>query len=186
MKFHHVPTLFLHPSRRIRLLAVGLNASLLKLPSPIPSQFFFFLHEVADADQAEYIIGAWCMTTHDVDRQVSTFARESWDRFVSVRPAETSEAKLRLPIKSTAFTSLWDFTQRVLLDPLGVYAYVNPPQPVFITSSKSAGKGGSARTRHEDDPPSRSGREDEEESDGDRKARLIIGGFGIAEWMLST
>ncbi|KAF7796133.1 hypothetical protein EIP86_007306 [Pleurotus ostreatoroseus] len=184
---HHIPTLFLHPSRRIRLLAVGLHISLLKLSSTIVDQFFFFLHEVADADQAEYIIGAWCMTAHDADRQVSAFARESWDRFVSVAPAETTLKKLQLSVSGSMFRSLWDFTQRVLLDPAGVYAYVNPPQPVIITSNlKAAGKGSSARARREDDPPSRSGREEEEESEGDQNARLRIGSFGVAEWLLTA
>ncbi|KAJ3553232.1 hypothetical protein NM688_g3725 [Phlebia brevispora] len=149
-------------------------------------QFVFFLHEVADADQAENIVGAWCMAVHDVDRQVAAFARESWDRFITVLPSESEQSgKVRLRVGSTAFSSLWDFTQRVLLDPAGIYTYLNPPQPVILTPGKQVGKGASSRVRREDEPPSRSGREEEEESEGDRKARLRISGFGVAEWVLS-
>ena len=53
------------------------------------------------------------------------------------------------------------------------------------SKSKQGSKGALARNRREDDPPSRSGREEEEESESDKMARLRIGGFGVAEWVLS-
>ncbi|KAI0715705.1 hypothetical protein C8Q72DRAFT_891767 [Fomitopsis betulina] len=63
---HHVPALFLHPSRRIRLLSVGLHSSLLRLLS---EQLFFNLREVLTVDEAEYILGSWLLAAHDIDRQ---------------------------------------------------------------------------------------------------------------------
>ena len=163
--------------------------SLLKLPDPVPSQFVFTLNEVTDAAHAEYVIGAWCMAAHDVDRQVSAYARESWERFVFVGPAEeTAGTRIALGTGTAAFARLWEFAQRVLLYPAGVYTYVNPPPSGVATPGKLAGRGasGSGRGRREDDPPSRSGREDEEESDGDRRARLRISGFGVTQWALSA
>lgn len=130
------------------------------------------------------------MAAHDVDRQVSAYARESWDRIVSVSahdPGSDSQKRPQLQLEpgSEAFAHLWDFSQRVLLDPAGVYAYVTPPQPVVPNKQAQAGKGASTRNRREDDPPSRSGREEEEENEEDRRARLRISGFGVINWVLS-
>lgn len=197
-QLHHIPALFLHPSRRIRLLAAGIHASILKLPSPLPEQLLFTLREVLDADHTEYVVGAWCLAAHDVDRQVSAYARESWDRCVTSNVhrqeghddgslPDVKDAKLHLHLDSDMFAHLWEFAQRTILDPAGVYAYVNPPQPVVAPPpGKHGGKGAQTRSKRDDDPPSRFNREEEEESETDRKARLRIGGFGIAEWVLGA
>ncbi|CAL1708694.1 unnamed protein product [Somion occarium] len=198
--FHHVPSLFLHPSRRIRLLAVGLHASLLSCPSPIPDQLLFFLQEVADADQAEYILGSWRMAAHDVDRQVSAYARQSWDRFLSVslapsvspKPADEayieSAKQLKLLLDAASFARIVGFIQRVLLDPGGVYLYVNPPQPAPQLPTVQRGKGGKSAqpVRKDAEPVSRAKPDEEEEKVDDRNARLRIGAFGAAEWILTT
>ncbi|TFY58014.1 hypothetical protein EVJ58_g6676 [Rhodofomes roseus] len=113
---HHVPPLFLHPSRRIRLLAVGLHASLLRLPAEVSTRLFFTLREVLTADQTECILGSWLLAAHDVDRQVSAFARESWIRCVSLA---ASSRPLTLDVELVQ--RLWNFVHRTLLDPGGVY-----------------------------------------------------------------
>ncbi|OBZ77520.1 E3 ubiquitin-protein ligase listerin [Grifola frondosa] len=108
---HHSPALFIHPSRRIRLLAVGLHASLLRIPS-LRDKVFFHIREVATTDQAEFIIGTWCMAAHDADRQVSSYARESWSNFVSL----SSDSSKMLILDEGLLSQLWEFIQRALLD----------------------------------------------------------------------
>ncbi|KAI0075975.1 hypothetical protein K474DRAFT_1645833 [Panus rudis PR-1116 ss-1] len=206
---HHVPSLFIHPSRRIRLLAVGLHASLLESPSQISEQLLFFLQEIADPDQAEYLLGTWRMAAHDIDRQVSLYARQAWDQFINVQistaPADTSvehtasdetliesAKKMKLVLDDASFTRISTFLQRVLLDPGGVYLNVNPPQPAAPPppptkkgGSKSASKAGTP-VRRDSEQVIRAKPEEDEESEGDRNARLRIGAFGAAEWALST
>ncbi|KAI8986673.1 hypothetical protein BD414DRAFT_460911 [Trametes punicea] len=179
---HHLPTLFLHPSRRIRLLAVGLHSSILQI-ADLRKEIFFHICEVATSDQAESILGAWCLAVHDVDRQVSSFARDSWSRYVTT--AEASESKLLLD--ASLFSRLWEFVQRTLLNPGGVYLYLNPPQPTVPTpapSRRTSGRG--TPVRKEDETSARPRTEEEEENEQDRKARLRIGAFGATEWVLNA
>ncbi|KAI0646534.1 hypothetical protein C8Q79DRAFT_910042 [Trametes meyenii] len=178
---HHIPTLFLHPSRRIRLLAVGLHTSLLQI-SDLRKELFFQIREVVTSDQAESILGAWCLAVHDVDRQVSSYARESWNK--NITTAETSGDGLRLD--ETLFPRLWDFVQRTLLDPSGVYLYLNPPQPVVPTPASSRrGSGRGTPVRKDNEIISRPKADEDEENELDRKARLRVGAFGATEWILS-
>ncbi|KAI9062239.1 hypothetical protein FKP32DRAFT_1593812 [Trametes sanguinea] len=179
---HHLPTLFLHPSRRIRLQAVGLHASLLQI-ADLRKEIFFQIREVASSDHAESILGTWCLAAHDVDRQVSSFARESWSRYVSA--AQSSDNKLLLD--GPLFSSLWEFIQRTLLDPAGVYLYLNPPQPVISTPASSRkGSGRGTPVRKDEDLSTRPKSDEEEENEQDRKARLRIGAFGATEWVLNA
>ncbi|KAH9835414.1 uncharacterized protein C8Q71DRAFT_765758 [Rhodofomes roseus] len=179
---HHVPPLFLHPSRRIRLLAVGLHASLLRLPAEVSTRLFFTLREVLTADQTECILGSWLLAAHDVDRQVSAFARESWIRCVSLA---ASSRPLTLDVELVQ--RLWNFVHRTLLDPGGVYLYVNPPQPAAPNPppGKKGAKSPPAK-RTQDEDSGRAKPEEEEESEGDRRARLRMGACGSAVWMLSA
>ncbi|KAI0341369.1 hypothetical protein BDW22DRAFT_1358876 [Trametopsis cervina] len=185
---HHVPTLFLHPSRRIRSLAVTLHASLLKLPSPVPDQLFVFLRDVADADQAEHIIGTWCMTAFDVDRQVAAAARNSWNKFTSlVTNVQAGAAGKGLQLSEEKLHQLWDLVLRVLLDPGGVYLYINPPAPVVPPPPSQ--RRGAARTQpvvNDDEASGRNKGEEDEEEERDRNARLRISAFGAAEWILNA
>ncbi|KAI0336704.1 hypothetical protein GY45DRAFT_1377084 [Cubamyces sp. BRFM 1775] len=177
---HHIPTLFLHPSRRIRLLAVGLHSSILQI-ADLRKEICFQIREVATSDHAESILGAWCLAVHDVDRQVSSFARESWNRYVDI--AETSESKLVLD--ETLFPRLWDFVQRTLLDPGGVHLYLNPPQPAIPTPAPSRkGSGRGTPVRKYEETSSRPKADEDEENEQDRNARLRVGAFGAAEWVL--
>ncbi|KZT68385.1 hypothetical protein DAEQUDRAFT_727954 [Daedalea quercina L-15889] len=179
---HHVPALFLHPSRRIRLLAVGLHTSLFRLPEEISTQLFFYLHEALSVDQTEHILGAWLLAAHDVDRQVASLAREPWARSVSLFASSRS---LTLDVDLTQH--LWDFVHRTLLDPSGVYLYVNPPQPTAPPppAHKKGAKASLAKKAPEEDA-SRARPEEEEESEGDRRARLRMGACGSAEWILNA
>ncbi|RDX54789.1 hypothetical protein OH76DRAFT_1398200 [Lentinus brumalis] len=179
---HHLPSLFVHPSRRIRLLAVGLHASILQIPA-LRTQLFFQLREVVSSDQAEPILGSWCLAVHDVDRQVSSYARESWTRYVSTTDA--SDGKLLLD--STLLSSIWEFVQRTLLDPMGVYLYINPPQPAISTPAQSRkGSGRGTPVRKDDDASPRPKADEDEEKEQDRKARLRVGAFGATEWVLNA
>lgn len=177
---HHIPSLFLHPSRRIRLLAIGLHTSILQIPA-LRTQLFFHLREVVSPDQAESILGSWCLVVHDIDRQVSSYAREAWNRYVSI----TEQAGDRLFLDSTLLPRLWEFIQRTLLDPLGVYLYINPSQPTIpITAPgmKVSGRGTSIRKADDTTSPKA---DEEEEKEQDRKARLRVSAFRATEWVLS-
>ncbi|KAI0747035.1 hypothetical protein C8Q80DRAFT_1178930 [Daedaleopsis nitida] len=179
---HHIPSLFLHPSRRIRLIAIGLHTSILQISS-LRTQLFFQLREVVSSDQAETILGSWCLAVHDADRQVSAYAKEAWSRYVSLKEASND----KLLLDAALLPRLWDFLQRTLLDPAGVYLYINPPQPAFISSTH--GKKGSGRgtpIRKDEEANSRARSEDDEEKEQDRKARLRVGAFGATEWVLNA
>ncbi|KAI0371298.1 hypothetical protein BV20DRAFT_1035310 [Pilatotrama ljubarskyi] len=179
---HHIPALFLHPSRRIRLLAVGLHTSLLQIPD-LRTEIFFQIREVATSDHAESILGAWCLAVHDVDRQVSSYARESWTRYVST--TQTSGDKLLLD--EALFPRVWEFVQRTLLDPGGVYLYLNPPQPAMPTPAPSRkGSGRGTPVRKDDETSARPKADEDEENEQDRKARLRVGAFGATEWVLNA
>ncbi|KZT00638.1 uncharacterized protein LAESUDRAFT_708574 [Laetiporus sulphureus 93-53] len=190
--FHHVPALFLHPSRRIRLLAVGVHSSLLQMPDIVRDQLFFFLREVASADQAsadqaEYIIGSWCMAAHDADRQVSSLARETWAQSVSL----TTEESRPLVLAGDTFKQLWEFVLRTILDPNGVYLYVNPPQAAALPppphqQKKGASRPAQARKDKEEEASARAKAEEDEESEQDRKGRLRVGALRSAEWIINS
>ncbi|PIL27721.1 hypothetical protein GSI_10874 [Ganoderma sinense ZZ0214-1] len=180
---HHLPALFIHPSRRIRLQAIGLHSSFLQIPN-LRNQIFFQIREVLSSDQTESVLGSWCLAAHDADRQVSSFARDAWHRYVST--SESSPDKLLLD--ASLLPRLWEFAQRTLLDPAGVYLYINPPQPVIPVSTP--GKKGSGRgtpVRRDPEPASPRAKADEdEENEQDRKARLRVGAFGATEWVLNA
>ncbi|EJF63887.1 hypothetical protein DICSQDRAFT_145362 [Dichomitus squalens LYAD-421 SS1] len=186
---HHIPALFLHPSRRIRLQAIALHSSFLEIPN-LRTQIFFQIREAISSDQAESILGSWCLAVHDVDRQVSSFARESWLRYVTA--ASPSDDKLALG--ATLLPRLWDFVQRTLLDPSGVYLYINPPQPMLPVRAQGGKKGSGRGTpvRRDGDaspspsPSPRAKADEDEENEQDRKARLRVGAFGATEWVLNA
>lgn len=148
----------------------------------VRDQLFFFIREVATQDQSELILGAWCLAAHDIDRQVSTVARESWSLHIS--PVSSNE---KVWLNDTLFVSLCEFVQRTLLDPSGVYLYVYPPQPVIAPpparSQKGQGRSLPQRKDKDEDIGPRAKTEDDEEQEQDRRARLRIGALGSAEWI---
>jgi hypothetical protein len=208
---HHVPALFLHPSRRLRTLALTAHADILRA-EPLRAQMFFFLREIASAEQVESILGSWCMATRDQDRHVAPVAQSSWDTHVSFAPADAKAAAEassldrtvdkqvgegedeKLVLDSTQMAALLVFVQRALLDPLALHANLNPVQvPVDVSVPKTVrGKplptvSAAVQTRRTDSEPMvRVKGESEEESETDRKARLRIGALGALRWILGT
>ena len=202
---HHVPALFLHPSRRLRTLALTAHADILRA-EPLRAQMFFFLREIASAEQVESILGSWCMATRDQDRHVAPVAQSSWDTHVSFAPADVSSLDRavdeevgereneKLVLDGTQMAALLVFVQRALLDPLTLHASLNPVQvPVDVSVPKTVrGKPVSivpaaVQTRRPDgELMARPKGESEEESETDRKARLRIGALGALQWILGT
>ncbi|EKM56485.1 uncharacterized protein PHACADRAFT_92839 [Phanerochaete carnosa HHB-10118-sp] len=184
---HHVPALFLHPSRRVRQLAINLHVALLGLP-PLGKEIAFLLSEGTSSDHVDFILGSWLLASYDVDRQVSAAALGAWNAYIALRSAERgSGSASTLALDSATFLSLWEFAQRVLLDPSGVYLQINPPQLAMPLSAPQSRKGSGKNTpvpRRVEEPPTRTKADEEEESETDRKARMRISGFGALEWML--
>ncbi|KAH9035965.1 hypothetical protein EDB84DRAFT_1659282 [Lactarius hengduanensis] len=207
---HHAPALFLHPSRRLRVLAFTVHAEILRA-EPLRTQILFHLREVASAEQVECILGSWCMAARDAERQVALVAQRSWDAHIllpvvpapspspSPSPAPTDEpngSADRLVLDDTQMAALLAFAQRALLDPLALHAYLNPVQvPVDIVVPRTV-RGRpvpppvAAQMRKAEDENGASARvrggESEEESEADRKARLRIGALGTLQWVLGA
>ncbi|KAI9452266.1 hypothetical protein F5148DRAFT_1331820 [Russula earlei] len=185
---HHLPTLFLHPSRRLRILALTTHDELLRA-APLRAQMFLHLREVASAEQVECILGSWCMAMRDPERSVALVAQRSWD----VHVAAEEGGRLLLDTAKTV-GSLLTFVQRALLDPLALHAYLNPVQvPVDVSAPKTV-RGRpvptppvAAQTRRTGtETPVRAKGESDEESETDRKARLRIGALGALQWILDV
>lgn len=175
-------SLFIHPSRRVRALAVAIHAALLQIPETL-DQITFFFKESASSSQLESILGTWCLASNDIDRAVALVATRSWKAFVvSTLPPTTTNAK-QLVLDDGSRTSLLAFLQRTILDPNGVYLYLNPPPPAAPPppthpSKKSFGKGSAATPQRDDgDVTPRSKVDEQEESDLDRRGRLRIAGL---------
>ncbi|KAG8973024.1 listerin E3 ubiquitin protein ligase 1, partial [Tulasnella sp. 427] len=64
--FHHYPVVALHSSRRVRLAAAQLQASLWASPQLRP-RIQFYMNETAGTLELEQFLGSWCMTTFDGD-----------------------------------------------------------------------------------------------------------------------
>ncbi|EPQ53690.1 hypothetical protein GLOTRDRAFT_117039 [Gloeophyllum trabeum ATCC 11539] len=167
---HHMPALFLHPSRRIRLLAASVHSSLLRIPDA-RAALLTFLADAAPPDQAECVLGAWCMAGSDADRLVARHARASWEDFVSLAPPSA------LALDESALLRM---LQRTALDPGAVYLSLNPPQ----VSVEPGVPGRKAPPKRREEEPVRAKTEDEEESEDDRNARLRVGALGGLKWVL--
>ena len=136
----------------------------------------------------ENILGTWCLATHDIDRLVSTAASKSWNEVILTK--EPSSTTNHLLLTEDLFSSLDVFTQRVALDPSGVFVSLNPlpppvPPPVATSSKKSGGKVSTPRKDDGDQTP-RSKADEQEESEQDRNARLRIAALGAACWVLGS
>ncbi|KAF8198654.1 hypothetical protein BJ912DRAFT_1055525 [Pholiota molesta] len=189
---HHVSALFVNPSRRVRFLAATLHATFLQIP-PVRDQILFFLRETASESQLESILGTWCLATHDVDRQVLIIASKSWRETIS---REESPGTLLLTEKLQSLLN--SFVQRTVLDPSGIYQYLNPlpppPPPAVAGPSKKAGgrqlggKGSSVATPRKDDGDvtPRAKMDEQEENERDRQARLRISALGATRWIAGS
>lgn len=117
------------------------------------------------------------MASHDIDRQVSTHAHRSWTDAIG-----DGDTKLVLDEPS-----LLSFVQRALLDPGGVYLYLNPVPPVVAPppSRKIPGRPVPTQTKREDsDTVPRTKGEGDDENEQDRKARLRVSAFGAITWVI--
>ncbi|KAF8899801.1 hypothetical protein CPB84DRAFT_1780009 [Gymnopilus junonius] len=180
---HHVSALFINPSRRVRLLAASLHASLLQIPL-VREQVLFFLRESSSTSQLENILGTWCLATYDVDRSVSGIASGSWKAIITTESTDADH----LHLNENLFSFLNSFVQRVALDPAGVYNYLNPLPPPPLPPTTSAKKGNaklSTPRRDDGDQTPRSKQDEQEESEQDRRARLRIAALGAIRWIVS-
>ncbi|THV07136.1 hypothetical protein K435DRAFT_710473 [Dendrothele bispora CBS 962.96] len=157
---HHIPALFIHPSRRIRSLASTLHNSFLKIPS-IKHQIIFSLTEsLLNEHQISSIVGTWCIITHDIDRTVASIASESWRRDIvpllssssSSTPSDNSESNTSSSSSLFLLKSIDTFIRRAILDPISTYASLNPsslapPTPALTPRSGPGGKKGQTQTR---------------------------------------
>ncbi|KAG6865555.1 hypothetical protein C0991_001559 [Blastosporella zonata] len=164
---HHVPALFVHPSRRVRLLAAAVHLSFVQI-SPIRDQLLSFLRDSASPSQIESILGTWYLAAHDIEKSVASTALKSWTDVITF----ASGPRDQLLLDDHYLPSLITFIQRATLDPNGIYMYLNPPPPAAPAPPTKKG------VRKEEPEPPRSKAEELEESDTDRKARLRIGGLG--------
>jgi E3 ubiquitin-protein ligase listerin len=177
---HHIPSLFLHPSRRVTLLAVTLHAKFLRIPR-VREQFFSHLRDIASEDQVEAVLGSWFLVAHDVDRQVALIARRSLEQTISLVPIDG-----KFVVQGSTLKSLIAFSQRAILDPLGLYLHLNPVQTsVDMTPVKTV------RGRPVPVQPVRKVEEHEprlvdDEKEEDRKARLRVNGIGVFQWLLGV
>ncbi|KAG5352362.1 hypothetical protein C0989_002683 [Termitomyces sp. Mn162] len=174
---HHVPALFVHPSRRVRLLAASVHLSFVQI-SPVREHILSFLRDSASASQIETILGTWCLAAHDVEKSVAGIAFKSWIDVCTF----VSGPRDQLLLDDTYLSPLVAFVQRTILDPNGAYVYLNPPQLVVPVP---VGKKGVTRKEEPADTP-RSKADEQEESDTDRKARLRIGGLGAIRRIVET
>ncbi|KZP03581.1 hypothetical protein FIBSPDRAFT_968871 [Athelia psychrophila] len=136
---HHVPLLLMHPSKRIRLLAVTLHAITLPL-----------LAEEAPL----YVLGVWLMIAHDPHKHVASVASTSSFRvlqrtrgtcfrfYVMYRLPLLSPSSMTLKFKKTK--------RRTLLSSPALWSALNPaPGPealLFSTSNAPSGIGSCRNT----------------------------------------
>ncbi|PFH48098.1 hypothetical protein AMATHDRAFT_66268, partial [Amanita thiersii Skay4041] len=183
---HHIPSLFLHPSRRVRVLTATLHASLLQI-SAVREQLFHFLREIASESQVENILGSWCMAVYDIDRLVSMTATKSWKDVIRMETESITQNQNQLSLKGGPLSSLITFVQRAALDPLAVYAHFNPVQPAappFSIPKKSSAR--STPVRRDSDQGARPKSDEVEESEQDKKARIRCGALGAIRWVLEN
>ncbi|KAL5521576.1 hypothetical protein ACEPAF_2324 [Sanghuangporus sanghuang] len=176
---HHLPSLLLSASRRIRLLAATIHTSLLRIQS-IHEQVMYFLNESGDAAQVEGVLGSWSMASEDVDRSIAIQARKGWDLVFSGVEMDNTSLSLLLP-----------FAKRALFDPIALYMDLNPVQPTFAPQlpahasprNKAAAKRPPIQPAVDEDSLPRK-QDEEEESESDRKGRLRVGALGVLRWIL--
>lgn len=159
---------------------------------------FFYLREVASAEQVECILGSWCMATRDADRQIALVAQRAWDAHVSLDvdsdAASRAPEKEKIVLDATQTAAVLVFVQRALLDPLALHAYLNPVQVPVDTAVPRTVRGklvpapvvASQIRRTDNELSARVKGENEEESETDRKARLRIGALGVLQWILGV
>lgn len=157
-KMHYIPSLFIHPSRRVRLLAISVHLDLLKI-SEVRHQILFYLKETATSEEVESVFGSWCVLGYDVEKSVAGVGKKAWDSFVrcpSVISGQHQQQQSQgeegdedvYMLNGTSRNAVFGFVQRAIMDPLEVYNYLNPPPtstvstPPVSTNSKNQRTGG--------------------------------------------
>lgn len=177
-------------------------------------QILFYLKETAASEEVESVLGSWLILVHDIEKTVGSAGKDAWDSFVRY-PSATShveEADQKADggfytLDATSKNAIFNFVQRTVMDPLGVYAYLNPPPasnvptpPVTVPKNQRSGGGGKGgiskqqqlaaaiaaarKAGTEEGEAVRSKAEEYDESEVDRRARLRIGGVGGLKWFL--
>lgn len=143
------------------------------------------------------------MASRDVDRQVASYARRSWTDCISIplpssletesdpeKPKE--QEKPTLSLEGEFVTGLLSFVQRAVMDPAGLYLYLNPVQVAVSHSSHhhhgagrpNRGRGPVQVKREEREVEVEKKADVDEESEVDRRARLRIGGLGVLQYLI--
>jgi len=191
------------------------HLNLLKVPE-VRAQVLYYLQEVATSETLESVLGTWCVLAHDIDKLASSIGTEAWNSFVRYCPGHFVEeplmdasAEAYFLLDTTSRHTLFGFLQRTALDPLEVYAYLNPlptsivptlPEQPNLKNRRTGGsnKGTTASKRQqlasaisaarkaglEAEEPVRSKSEEYDESESDRSARLRISAVGGLRYFL--
>lgn len=126
------------------------------------------------------------MAAHDIDRAVALSTLKSWNDIIHT----SGDPGKGIQITHRILNPLQAFLQRAVLDPMGLYADLNPPPvapPSLVQAKRGSGRPApSPGSRREDDSNTRSKGEEMEESETDRRARLRIGAFGAVRWLLGS
>ena len=127
------------------------------------------------------------MAAQDIDRQVSEAASKSWNSAVTT--TVDAQSKHQLGLEGELLGSLITFIQNATLDPLRVYAYLNPAPPVAPpppVHRKSGTRPTPAPARQEVDQSPRAKSDEVEESDQDKEARIRYGAIGAIRWVIGN
>lgn len=114
------------------------------------------------------------MTAFDVEHQVASKARTSWNEIVSMNPASW-------------LASVTNLLQQAILAPTSLYTTLIPPAaeaappPKFGGGKKGPPPGAQKKVIEE-----RPRAEVEEEEEGDRNARYRTGAIGVLKWLLGV
>lgn len=178
-KIHHFPSLFLHSSRRIRLVTASLHHYL--LADALNRAEFISQLLGTDTQQSETLIGSWCLAACDLDRHVSREARKSFDEILTWPARSDSEAEPgKLNLSDLLATSLADFLAKTILNPSALYTliYASPVIPANLpqlSDKHTSSTDGNTTPRRA---------EAEEETTEEMQSRFRIGALGGTKWFL--
>ncbi|KAF8329398.1 uncharacterized protein EI90DRAFT_3125180 [Cantharellus anzutake] len=188
----HLPSLFLHPSKRLRVLSSSLHGKFLTLSESRAAILHFFT-QTADASESKPILGSWLLSVHDVDISVRRESLRNWTNFTVSRgvSSEVDYAKQHLDLKAQdLLDGLSQFSVDALLNSDALFLNVFPPAPTApepplrgTGQRRSLGKQREPLDSTVPEEPTRKLLV-EEEAENDRRARLRIGALGAIEWLL--
>lgn len=147
------------------------------LPS-IRAAIRYYLSDVADVAEHELIVGAWALSSFDIEATVAIRARGSWEAYVA-----STESK------ADYLSAVVSFLQQAIMTPAALHLQINPPAPEAVpppirgTKKPLAGRSVNQGAR----PPAQESekRQDiDEEAEGDQNARYRVGGLGTLRWLL--